>query len=288
MEQITTLLDRNGALDQTVLPEELRILYGGDLRFPAHDDRPYVIGNFVSTLDGVVSFEIPGKSGGGDISGFNEADRFIMGLLRASADAVVVGARTLREVAPGHVWLAEQVYPEARERYARYRQGVLNKPEPPLNVIVTGSGAVDLQRAAFRTLGVRTLIVTSPNGRELLARNGVAALASTEVRAIEAPGGKIAPPSILKLLRDEFSVRLLLHEGGPALFGDFVAHGCMDELFLTVAPQFAGRNVNQQRPGVISGVAFLPATAPWLKIVSVKQSADHLHLRYDSLRNHAR
>ena len=288
MEQITTLLDRNGALDQTVLPEELRILYGGDLRFPAHDDRPYVVGNFVSTLDGVVSFEIPGKSGGGDISGFNEADRFVMGLLRASTDAVIVGARTLREVTPGHLWLPESVYPEAREYYARYRQGVLNKPEPPLNVIVSGSGAVDLKRAMFRTFGVKTLIVTSTNGRELLGRNGVTALASTEVRAFEAPEGKIAPASILKLLRDEFSVRLLLHEGGPALFGDFVAHGCMDELFLTVAPQFAGRNVNQQRPGMISGVAFLPETAPWLKIVSVKQSADHLYLRYDSLRNHTR
>ena len=282
MERIATLLDRDGALDRIVLPDELRILYGGDLRFPAHDDRSYVIGNFVSTLDGVVSFEIPGKSGGGDISGFNEADRFIMGLLRASADAVMVGARTLREVAPGHLWLSEHVYPEAREHYARFRQGVLNKPEPPLNVIVSGSGTLDLQRAVFRTLGVKTLIVTSPNGRELLGRNGVTALASTEVRAIEAPGGKIAPASILKLLRDEFSVRLLLHEGGPALFGDFVAHGCLDELFLTVAPQFAGRNVNQHRPGVISGVAFLPETAPWLTIVSVKQSADHIYLRYEA------
>ena len=288
MDQITTLFDRNGALDHTVLPEELRILYGGDLRFPAPNDRPHVIGNFVSTLDGVVSFEIPGKSGGGDISGLNKADRFIMGLLRASADAVIVGAGTLREVAPGHLWWPEHVYPEAREHYARYRQGVLNKPEPPLNVIVSGSGAVDLRMAVFRTRGARTLIVTLPNGRELLGRNGAAALASTEVRAIEAPGGKIAPASIVRILRDEFSVGLLLHEGGPALFGDFVANGCMDELFLTVAPQFAGRNVNRQRPGVISGVAFLPETAPWLRIVSVKQSADHLYLRYDSLRNHAR
>jgi hypothetical protein len=72
-------------------------------RFALHV-RPYVIGNFVSTIDGVVSFEIPGESGCGDISGFNEADRFIMGLLRASVDAVIVGAGTLREVAPGHLW----------------------------------------------------------------------------------------------------------------------------------------------------------------------------------------
>ena len=164
MEQITTLLDRSRAQDQPVLPEELTILYGGDLRFPALDYQPYVIGNFVSTIDGVVSFEIPGESGGGDISGFNEADRFIMGLLRASVDAVIVGAGTLREVAPGHLWLAEYVYPEASERYARYRQGELNKLVPPLNVIVSGSGAVDLQRAVFRTGAVKTLIITSPRG----------------------------------------------------------------------------------------------------------------------------
>ena len=151
MKPITTLLDRENTLERAVLPEELTILYGGDLRFPEHDDRPYVIGNFVSTLDGVVSFEVPGKSGGGDISGFNEADRFIMGLLRASADAVIVGSGTLREVAPGHLWLAEHVYPEARDHYARYRRQQLNKPVPPLNVIVSGSGAVDLQRAVFRT-----------------------------------------------------------------------------------------------------------------------------------------
>jgi hypothetical protein len=89
MRAITTLLDRENTLEHAVLSEESAILYGGDLGFPAPDDRPYVIGNFVITLEGVTSFE-PGKSGGGEISGFNEADRFIMGLLRASADAAIV------------------------------------------------------------------------------------------------------------------------------------------------------------------------------------------------------
>ena len=257
------------------------------MRFPAFDFKPYVIGNFVSTIDGVVSFEIPGESGGGDISGFNEADRFIMGLLRASVDAVIVGAGTLREVAPGHLWLAEYVYPEASERYARYRQGKLNKLVPPLNVIVSGSGAVDLQRAVFHTDAVKTLIITSPKGAELLAKNGVA-FTSAEVRAIEGEEGRIAPASILKLLRDEFGVKILLHEGGPALFGDFLAHGCVDELFLTVAPQFAGRDAKRQRPGIVAGAEFLPQTAPWLKLLSVKQSASHLYLRYDNSQNRVR
>jgi riboflavin biosynthesis pyrimidine reductase len=165
MKPITTLLDRDNTSEHAVLPEELARLYNGDLRFLSHEDRPYVIGNFVSTLDGVVSFEIPGKSGGGDISGLNEADRFIMGLLRAGADAAIVGSHTLRE-APGHLWLAEYIYPEAGDHYARYRRQQLHKLAPPLNVIVSGSGAIDLQRAVFRTPNVHALILTSTSGRE--------------------------------------------------------------------------------------------------------------------------
>jgi riboflavin biosynthesis pyrimidine reductase len=280
MDPVTTLFETNRDPGRIALTEELRILYGGGLGFPERSDRPYVVGNFVSTLDGVVSFAVPGKSGGGDISGFNETDRFIMGLLRASADAVMVGAGTLREVDPGYLWSPEHAYPKAKQHYAKYRQSVLNKPELPWNVIVSGSGALDLQRAVFRTRGVKTLVITSPRGAELLAVNGVAALDPVEVRTMEAPEGKLNPASILKLLRDEFAVKLLLHEGGPALFGNFVAQGCVDELFLTVAPQFAGRDAGQQRPGVISGVEFRPETAPWLKLVSLKQSGDHLYLRY--------
>src|ERR1035438_9257929 len=75
---IRTLIDRREAPAQAVLPEELRSAYGGDLWFPPPGpERPYVIGNFVSTVDGVVSYEIAGKSGGGDISGFDPSDPLI-------------------------------------------------------------------------------------------------------------------------------------------------------------------------------------------------------------------
>jgi riboflavin biosynthesis pyrimidine reductase len=198
----------------------------------------------------------------------------------------VVGTGTLRDTAAGHLWLAEHIYPDARELYARYRRA-LNKPAPPLNVIVTGSGTVDLQKAVFRTPGLTTLIITSPNGRDRLAHNGLAAIPEVKVEVLDGPDGRISPVSILKLLRDQFGVKHLLHEGGPTLFGDFVANGCVDELFLTIAPQFAGRDVKRLRPGVISGKEYLPDTAPWLNIVSVKQSADHLYLRY-TLRNRVR
>src|SRR5689334_3746544 len=86
------------------LSAELQALYDGDLSFPdACRQRPFVIGNFVQTLDGVVSFKIGGHSGGGDISGRNEEDTFVMGLLRSCADAVLIGEETYR-VAQGHLW----------------------------------------------------------------------------------------------------------------------------------------------------------------------------------------
>ncbi len=273
------MIDRSEAPAHPALPEELRIAYGGDLWFPpSRPERPHVIGNFVSTLDGVVSYEMAGKSGGGDISGFDPADRFIMGLLRASADAVMMGSGTLQETAPEHLFVADRVYPEARELYARYRSEILRKKAPPLHVIVSGSGRMDLSRAVFRTPGIQTLIVTTKAGGEFLAAGGAGSLVSTEVRLFEGP--TIAPASILELLRGEFGVSLLLHEGGPTLFGKFLADGCVDELFLTMAPQVAGRDMPRPRPGFVAGVGFTPDSAPWLELVSVKQMGSHLYLRY--------
>jgi riboflavin biosynthesis pyrimidine reductase len=154
----------------------------------------------------------------------------------------------------------------------------LKKTAPPLQVVVSGSGRVDLTRAIFRTPGIRALIVTAQAGVDVLEASGVRSRASTEVRSLEGP--IIAPASVLELLRAEFGVSLLLHEGGPALFGRFVADGCVNELFLTIAPQVAGRDRQPQRPGFIAGVEFRPETAPWLEIVSAKERGNHLYLRY--------
>jgi riboflavin biosynthesis pyrimidine reductase len=281
MEPIRTLIDLQGVSPRPLLPDELRMLYGGDLRFPAFSgERPYVVGNFVSTLDGVISFAVPGQSGGGTISGSDAADSFIMGLLRASVDAVVVAAGTVREVSSNHLWLAESIYPKTKDLYADYRQGALQKAGHPLLVIVSGRGRLDLARAIFHTPGTRVLIVTTESGKHQLASIGVNALDSTEVAVLGDAGGLIDPSVILALLRDEFGVRSVLHEGGATLFGYFMAHGLVDEVFLTLAPQIAGRAIERPRPAMVAGVEFLPETAPWFKLVSAKQRGGHLYLRY--------
>ena len=141
MTPIRTLVDRDQDKLKPGLPPGLKVLYDGDLHFQtAPAERPFVFANFVSTLDGVVSYAIKGQASGSSISGSDPADRFIMGLLRASADAIIVGARTVLETGPQSLWTAESIYPDAKHLYAEYRVNVLHKPPRPLLVVVSGSG----------------------------------------------------------------------------------------------------------------------------------------------------
>jgi riboflavin biosynthesis pyrimidine reductase len=151
MGLVRTLIDCDKEQAQSALPQELRELYDGDLHFgisPAA--RPLVVANFVSTLDGVASYGIKGKSGGSVISGSDPADRFIMGLLRASADAIMVGSGTLHDVSANGLWIPEYTYPDAKRLYAEYRTNAQRGREYPLLVIVSGSGRLELERAIFR------------------------------------------------------------------------------------------------------------------------------------------
>jgi riboflavin biosynthesis pyrimidine reductase len=272
---LETLYERQPAA-RPVLIEPLRERYGGDLDLPRPPERPYVIANFVQSLDGVVSFGIPGRSGGGEISANNPADRFVMGLLRACADAVVFGSGTLHGDA-GHVRSAAFIDPDAAGLYAEQRGRVGARGAEPLNVVVTGSGQVDLAEPTFHTRGLETLIVTTAEGQRRLRADHGGALRVTQVRAV-ADAGTVPPGPVVNLLGREFGARLLLHEGGPALLGAFLAAGLVDELFLTVAPQVAGRE-GRGRPGLAEGAAFLPETAPWFELQGVKRAQDHLFLR---------
>ena len=281
MGLVRTLIEDEREQAQTALPEGLRDLYGGDLHFPASSaQRPYIIGNFVCTIDGVVSFKVKGRSGGKAISGGDPADRFIMGLLRASVDAVMVGARTVHDVSPEGLWIPEYAYPDAKDLYADYRLNVLHKPMYPLVVVVSGSGTLELGRAVFRTPEVRTVVITTPSGRDALVRAGVSRLRSVAIHALDAAGDSIDPLTMIQFLRSQFGVQILLHEGGPTLFGQFLAAGAVDELFLTLSPQIAGRAARTNRPGIVQGLEFAPDSAPWYQLLSLRQRADHLYLRY--------
>lgn len=280
MALVRTLIDRDQLHLEPALPQGLKELYDGNLRYGRSSaERPFVIANFVSTLDGVVSFEIKDQAGGSTISDCDIADGFIMGLLRASADAIIVGARTFEVVSPDSLWTPGDTYPDAKALYAEYRLNVLHKSEYPLLAIVSGTGRLDLDRAIVRAPGVRTVLITTPDGAAALAKAGAASLPSVRIHALDPADGVISPSAILQLLHVELGVKRLLHEGGPTLFGQFLAAEAVDELFLTLSPKIAGRGT-AIRPGLVQGMGFKPDATPRFQLLSVKQRAEHLYLRY--------
>jgi riboflavin biosynthesis pyrimidine reductase len=275
---IATLYEREKPAESLLSPE-LEQLYGGGLSFSRpREDRPYVIANFVETIDGAVTYGIPGQSGGGPISGDNAEDRFAMGLLRSIADAVLIGAGNLHGDS-GHVRIPEFICPEAKHLYDGLREK-FGKPRLPLNVILTASGKVDLREPTFHTRDLRTVIITTDEGVSRI-RSDHGDVSDIAIRST-GERGLTTPRAVLDLLRREFDVRLLLHEGGPTVFGEFLAAKLIDELFLTVAPQIAGRRNGDRRMSITGGTSFFPETAPWFALASVKRGSSHLLLRYAS------
>jgi len=256
------------------LPTELMHLYGS-LAFPQRTDRAYVISNFVTSLDGVVALNESDHTGGGDISGFNQHDKMVMGLLRAIADAVIVGAGTLRSV-PKHHWTAQYIYPSLSDAYQQLRIS-MGKPTPPLNVIVTAQGAVDLNLPLFQSGEVPVLIVTNTQGEERIRAHNLQPF--VQLSSIQGDG-PLSAQAILQEVNRIRQCEIILVEGGPQLMGDFFAGQALDELFLTLAPQIAGRDGKVQRPGLVMGKQFAPEDPRWGTLVSVKRAGNHLFLRY--------
>lgn len=254
------------------LPPALRAAYGGDLAIPLRPDRPTLVANFVSTLDGVISYNTPEAAGGGEISGFFEPDRFVMGLLRALADAVVVGAGTLR-AAPDERWTPRSVHPVSDRAFADLRQRLGLRPNP-ITAIVTGSGALDLQHPGLADPGVDVVLITTDAGAVALRRQPVPS--HIEIRSI---GDHVRAHDVLTALAAR-GADLVLCEGGPHLFGQLLQAGLVDELFLTLAPQLAGRSEAVPRLSLVEDTAFDVSDARWGRLADLRRADDHLFARY--------
>ena len=243
---------------------------------PLPRSHPHVFSNFVSTLDGVVSLNTKGHASGADISGFSAQDRMVMGLLRAIADVVIIGSGTLG-ADRRHVWTAEAIYPELAAEYRQLRQA-LGKRGAPLNVIVSGSGAIDLRLPVFASGKVPALIVTTTAGAQRLRKQS--APDSVEIRAIRRSANAIPARAILDEVCRMSTGKLILVEGGPRLLGDFYAARLINEQFLTLAPQIAGRDAGDRRLSIVMGKTFAPRDALWGSLSDVRRGSSHLFLRY--------
>jgi len=274
LSPLETLFDAKHGRTLRLTPNLLRLY--GNLRMPQARSRPYVFSNFVSTLDGVVSLQVRGHAGGGDISGFSIQDRMVMGLLRAIADVVIVGTGTL-EADPQHMWTPDGICPDLTGDYRALRMA-LRKPAAPLNVLVSGRGRLDLSLPVFTSGGVQTIVVTTTAGAKHLVKRKTPR--SVKILAIPRCRELIPPSSILRAIGRLNAGKRILIEGGPQLLGEFYAHGLVDEQFLTLSPQIAGHEYGDGRLSLVMGQAFPPGNTRWGTLTDVRRGASHLFLRY--------
>jgi riboflavin biosynthesis pyrimidine reductase len=249
------------------LPAALAAGYPGSLGFEA----PCLFANFVETVDGAVaipSLEQSNKL----IAAGSAADRFVMGLLRASADAVMVGSGTLA-ASPRGRWTPQQAYPDAAADYDALRSslGLAARAEV---VIISSSGALDPSQLVFEE---GALVLTTDVGRTLL---GDRLPAASTVLSL-GPGKAIEPIAAVGALRAR-GHQLILHEGGPHVIGAFFAAGVVDELFLTVSPLLTGRTLLAPRLALVEGADLLPGART--RLLGVRRDTDHLFVRYGILR----
>jgi riboflavin biosynthesis pyrimidine reductase len=204
------------------------------------------------------------------VSGHNDADRFVMGLLRSLADAVVIGAGVLRGTETGARTPAA-AFSAAATDFAELRDRLGLEPTPA-TIVVTASGDLDPYHPAFADPNAR-VIVAGPAA----AIDRLAALPA-HVRLATLPGRDVAR-EIVDLV-GALGGRLVVSEAGPHLGSQLIAAGVLDELFLTIAPQLAGRDATSHRLGLVEGMALWPDSPRWAGLASIRRGGDHLFLRY--------
>lgn len=241
-------------------PAEPDDLYAGLTLPTPSPDGCWVAMCMVASLDGAATLD--GRSGGlGSV-----ADRLALSRLRDAADAVLVGATTVREEGYGPMVGTQQ------RRAGRESRGLAAIPRL---AILTVSGRLDPGAAVFSHPEQRPLVLTTTAGagvagRRLGARAEVVALGTEQV----------ALPDALAHLAAR-GLRRVACEGGPRVNAQVLAHDLVDEVFLTLAPVTVA--------GAAPRIAQLPGTQTLgrLRPVSVWEHEGELFLRYRHSRHPA-
>jgi len=181
--------------------------------------RPYTLVSCAVSADGCLD------DASGDrliLSGPEDLDE--VDELRAAADAILVGAGTIRADNP------RLLIRSPRRSAARQARG---QPPHPLRVTLTATAGLDPAARFFAGPGTPLVYCATPVLAAARDRLGRAAVII----------GAGDPPSLGDVLQDLFSerkVETLLIEGGARILRDTLAADLADELRLAVAPFFVG------------------------------------------------
>jgi riboflavin-specific deaminase-like protein len=190
--------------------------------------------------------------------------------LRATADAVMCGARTV-DLSPATLGTGGANY-----RRLRLKRGL---KECNLRVIVSGSGSIDPNAEIFKRRFSPIIILTTERAsasslrrlRELA--DDVKICGKTEINFHAA----------FQWLRRKWNVKRLLCEGGGELHGALIRAGMLDELHLTISPKIFGGRTS---PTIADGEGFQKLSeVAQLKLKSSRRVGNELFLVFKVRRN---
>jgi 5-amino-6-(5-phosphoribosylamino)uracil reductase len=219
-------------------------------------DRPYVLLSVASSVDGYIDDATSER-----LLLSNDADFDRVDEVRASADAILVGAGTIRRDNP------RLVVRSAARRAGRAARGL---PGSPVKVTLTASGDLD-PAASFFTGGPADKIVYVASPAAGKARERLAGVATV----VDA-GDPADLPGVLADLAAR-GVRRLMVEGGSTIYRQFLAAGLADELHLVIAPLFVG---DLAAPRLAADGAFPAHRGSRMDLAEVRQIGDVVLLRY--------
>jgi 2,5-diamino-6-(ribosylamino)-4(3H)-pyrimidinone 5'-phosphate reductase len=224
--------------------------------------RPRILVNFAVSLDGKIN-PAPLKRHGPFVMSRGKEDWRRMRVLRAEADAILIGAANLRADDPG-LTLA----PEDRER--RLTAG---RSEPARIVVTTRGEGIRTDAKIFdRSMGGPAYVV-HPSIMPAEARATLAGVA----QLVELGTDAVPADALVGWMRDGLGASTVVCEGGGVLVADLFAARAVDELYLTIVPRILGGAV---APTLAAGVGFDPDQIPDAKLVSLERVGDELYLRY--------
>jgi len=219
-------------------------------------DRPYVLLSCAMSLDGCIDDATDQRLVLSDEEDLDRVDA-----VRATCDAIMVGANTIRRDDPRLLLRSPE---RVRARMAR------RLPTNPAKVTLTATGNLD-PNARFFTDGTADRLVFTPTGAHGAVRERLGGLAT-----ILPAGDPLDLASLLTTLSGRGVARLMV-EGGTMLLTAFLARGLADELHLVVAPFLVG----DPRAPRLAGAAGL-ANGPDrpARLVETRRLGEQVLLRY--------
>jgi len=218
--------------------------------------RPFVLSNFAMTADGKIAFADHSFTPFG-----SRRDREHMFELRATADAVICGARTIED--------SGAVLGIGHERFRRLRlkRGL---QAHHLRVIISGSGSINPDATIFKKR-FSPIIVLTTNRISKTALKKLQAVAD-EVKICGER--EINFTAAFRWLWKKYGIRRLLCEGGGELHDALLRDSLVDELHLTFCEKiFGGKNA----PTLADGLGFKHlAQSAHFKLISLKRKDTEL------------